>query len=144
MHAIEEHEPFGVETTGPRVLRNESTVRNRVKREGRRAATRVASHQRLYNFVYFASRNAIQLGYRVVSQLPIDVAKTITTPGGSTIDSNAVAYAILVMSDALCAAAEAIFDAIGDECETTLQTTTPIRADASTSTALPASSPLST
>ena len=144
MQAIEEHEPFGGEAAGSRVLRNDNNVRNRVKREGRRAATRVASHQRLYNFVYFASRNAIQLGYRVVSQLPIDVAKTITAPGGSTIDSNAVTYAILVMSDALCAAAEAIFDAIGDECETTLQTTTPIRADASTSTALPASSPLST
>ena len=122
MHAIEEHEPFGVETTGPRVLRNENNLRNRVKREGRRATTRTASHQRLYNFVYFASKTAIQLAFRVLSQLP-PIAPLPTAPSGSAIDTSAVTHGILVMSDALCAAAEAMFDAIGDECEITLQTT---------------------
>ena len=141
MHAIEEHEPFGVETTGPRVLRNENNLRNRVKREGRRATTRTASHQRLYNFVYFASKTAIQLAFRVLSQLP-PIAPLPTAPSGSAIDTSAVTHGILVMSDALCAAAEAMFDAIGDECEITLQTT-PIQ-DASTSTTQPASSPLRT
>ena len=32
MHTIEEHGLFGVETTGSRVLRNECTIRDRVKR----------------------------------------------------------------------------------------------------------------
>ena len=148
MRAIENDEPFDVEDPAPRVLRNENTLRNRARREGRRASTRSDSHQRVYNFLYSASKTFIQIACRFLtwslSQFYSPIAPLPTAQHGSAIDSNAVTYAILVMSDALCAAAEAIFDAIGDECETTLQTTTPIRADASTSTALPASSPLST
>ena len=73
MDAIEGHEPFGEEANGPRVLRNEQTNRNRVKREGRRAATRADSHQRLYDFAFWHCRNAIQLVYRAFSEVPFDM-----------------------------------------------------------------------
>ena len=134
MRAIEGHEPFDVETPGPRVLRNENTLRNRARREGRRASTRSDSHQRVYNFLYSASKTFIQIACRFLtwslSQLS-PIAPLPTAQHGSAIDSNAVTHGILVMSDAFLAASEGIFDAIGDECETTLQTTTPIQADAS-------------
>ena len=148
MQAIEEHEPFGGEAAGSRVLRNDNTIRNRVKREGRREATRVASHQMIYNGMYFACRKTVQLSNwltnRVVRYLPIDLVKPITTPGGRDIHSDVVTPCILVLNDALCAVAQAIFDGIGDEFEDTLQTTTPIGAGAPRSNAMPASSPLRT
>ena len=140
MHAIEEHEPFGQETTGPRVLRNANNIRNRVKREGRRAGHRVDSHQRLYTFVHQASKYAIQLGIRVISNLPMDAVKPRQSSGSPTPD--VTAHAIIVISDAFCVACEALFDAIGEECETMLQTTTPTTADAPPSTTATASSPL--
>ena len=130
MHAIEQNEPFGEETTGPRVLRNESNIRNRVKREGKRAATRAASHQRLYNFAYTVCRGAIQFcallvraaGRAILRAVDPDDSISIVTPGGSTMDPKSTAsHAMIVMNDALCAAAEGLFDAIGDECESTLE-----------------------
>ena len=135
MDAIEQDGPFG-EDTGPRVLRNESTVRNRVKREGRRAATRSDSHQRIYNILYFAMRSMVKLLVRMVRELYPDAAP-ITTTSGSTMDSSAVSHGIIVVSDALCAASEATFDAISDECEVTLQRTR-TQADASPAPAPPA------
>ena len=155
MRAIENDEPFDVETPGPRVLRNENTLRNRVRREGKRASTRSDSHQRVYNFLYSASKTFIQIACRFLtwslSQLS-PIAPLPTAQHGSAIDSNAVTHGILVMSDGFLAASEGIFDAIGDECLMRMQTTPisqqqPAAAsvqEASNSTAEPASSPLRT